>query len=165
MRSYLPGLALLFFSTTCAVARGVDVISLSVFPTEVRATLGQSVDLTVTFTNTSSTPRYVGRAAVTSLEYAVKNSAGRVLVPLSDPPAPPPTPYADDDFIWLAPGQSFVFHQRISLDSWGIESVGRFTVVAFSNGTLATADEWLHKKYGFFFSFAPQIAVAVVANK
>lgn len=165
MRSYLPVLALLFVSSTCAMARDLDVVSLSVSPTEVHATLGKPIDLTMAFTNISSTPRYVGGAAITSLEYAVKNSAGRVLVPLSDPPAPPPTPDADTDFIWLAPGQSFVFHQRISLDSWGIASAGRFTVVAFSSGTLATADEWQHKKYGFFFSFAPQIAVVVSASK
>ncbi len=161
MRSYLTILALLLTLCPCAWARRADTVSLSVSPTEVHTTLGQAVELTVRFTNTSSLPRYVGRAAVTYLDYAVKNAAGRVLVPFSDPPAPPPTPYEAEDFIWLNPGQSFVFPQRIPLESWGITSAGRFTVVAFSNGTVATDAEWRHKKYEFFFSFASQVTVIV----
>lgn len=165
MRSHFTILALLLMSFPCVAAHGADVVSLTVSPTEVHATLGRPVDVTVRFTNTSSTATYVGRAAVTYLEYAVKDSAGRVLVPFSDPPAPPPTPYSGEDFIWLSPGQSFVFHQHIPLESWGIKSAGRFTVVAFSNGTIATDTEWRHKKYGFFFSFAPQVTVTVEGGK
>ena len=165
MLSYFTTLALLFIPCAGVAARSADTVSLAVSPTEVHTTLGQAVDIAVRFTNTSSTATYVSRAAVTYLEYAVKDSAGRVLVPFSDPPAPPPTPYAGEDFIWLNPGQSFVFRQHIPLASWGIKSAGRYTVVAFSNGTVATEAEWRHKKYGVFFSFAPQVTVVVESTK
>ena len=165
MRLCFSILVLLLTLFLCAAARGADIVSLSVSPAEVRTALGHPIDITVKITNASSTARYVGRAAVTYLEYAVKNAAGHVLVPFSDPPAPPPTPYTGKDFIWLKPGQSFVFHQRIPLKSWGIESAGRYTVVAFSNGTVATDAEWRRKKYGFFFSFAPQVTVVVAGAK
>jgi hypothetical protein len=165
MRFYFTILVLLFTPCLCVAARGVDIVSLSVSPAEVHTALGHPIDITVKVTNTSSTARYVGRAIVTYLEYAVKDATGHVLVPFSDPPAPPPTPYTGEDFIWLNPGQSFVLHQHVPLKSWGIKSAGRYTVVAFSNGTVATDAEWQQKKYGFFFAYAPQISVVVAGAK
>jgi hypothetical protein len=161
MRRSFAILGLLLIMSFPAIARSQDIIRVSVAPTVVHATFGQPVYLIVTVTNTSPTSRYIGRNVIGSLEYSVKNSTGHVLRGLSDPPAPPPTPYEDQDLIWLKPGEAISFNQQLTLSSLGIESIGQFRVVAFLNGTVATGAEWRTNKYGFFFSFAPAVTVMV----
>ena len=161
MRRSFAIIALLFTTSLPAIARSQDVIGASVSPSVIHATLGQPVLVTVTIANTSTTSRYVGSDVIASLEYAVKNSTGQVQLGFSDPPMPPHTPYADEDLIWLKPGEAMSFNQKLTLSSLGIKSSGQFRVAAFIHGTVATDAEWKLKKYGFFFSFAPSVTVMV----
>ena len=165
MRRLVVTLGLLLIVSLPARAGGNSVIAVSVYPAVVHATLGQPVYLTVSVTNTSSTPRYVGRDVIGGLEYAVKSYSGHVLRGLSDPPAPSPAPYDDEDLVWLEPGQAISFNQRLALDSLGITSAGQFHVVAFLSGTVATEAEWQANKYGSFFSFAPEVTVFVQGSR
>lgn len=143
-----------------------SAVRLTITPIPAPVLLGGEATVEVSVTNVSSVPQYLSGDTLDTLQYAVRDSSGRVLRGYSDPPPPPRMPPVGySELIWLPPGKSLVFYQHMPLSALGIFKAGAFRISGALSSYIFTEAQWKAQYQSIFFTFAPWVTLEVVKGR
>ena len=146
-------------------AQAKDAITLSLSPSTTDLNFGESLTINVAVTNSSTTPRYLDRNVIGPLQYSVKTTPPRILFcDISDPPPPLPKPQGEEDWVWLQPGKTMHFTQRLSQKDLCMSVPGTYYVSALLIGYIATEAQRKSRALDVFSSWSNPISVVIHAH-
>ena len=148
--------------TGVATAQVGNTITISLSPSATDLSAGEPVIINIAVTNTSKSPRYLDRNVIGSLQYSVKSASHRILFcGISDPPPPITKPQGEEDWVWLQPGKTMYFTQRLSQKDLCMLVPGTYFVSALLIGHIATEADRKGAGLNVFSSWSKPIKVVV----
>ena len=163
MRRVHAGIALALVLGASAHA-SEQAIALALSPQVINCSVGDSVTLAVTLTNTTKRPRYLHSDLALTLDYSVKHSSGTVVLPFNDPPQFGRTPEYAAQRIWLDAGKSIQFTQRLALTELGIRDAGEFNLVGFWTGDTKTEAQLKSEDFDVSFAYSERVKLVVTSR-
>jgi len=155
-------LVVLALCTGVASAQVDDSIAISLSPSSAHLNSGEPVAINIAVTNVSSSPRYLGRNVIGPLQYDVRSASGPILPCVtSDPPAPLPKPQGEEDLVWLQPGTTMHFTQRLSQKDLCMSTPGTYYVSALLIGYIGTEARRKSRTLDVFSSWSKPIKVVI----
>lgn len=139
-------------------------IALSVAATRNPVALSESVTLVISLTNRSDKYRYIHRNVERTLDFAVRDAAGRLVRYFNDPPPMPLEIDDTGDFVRIEPRRAYRCVIELPLDHLGIERAGAFSVVGFWAGA-STKVPKVGVKEAIHFEDAEAMFLTVIDDK